>query len=160
MRPKNAVTCLASRFFPINLLVVLTGFIILGACSSKATPNAPKDPAVSIIETDEELFFTQPAWNPYGTSIAVVGATTCQGMCPYSIYAIDPQNGHTWQLVNKTAMNPTWTPDGRLSFYYEAPILLLVWVYILQPYLRSVRCCFKRTLHRYPGLRMEDLPRL
>jgi hypothetical protein len=121
MRPKNAPTFSAFRFFPINFLVILTCLSILDACTPKATVNAPNNPSVSIIETDKILFFTQPAWNPDGKSIAVVGATTCQGTCPYSIYAVDPQSGHTWQLVNKTAMNPVWTPDGRLSFYFEAP---------------------------------------
>jgi hypothetical protein len=121
MTKQNRENEVPFRYLPIILFVTITCFLFLDACTLKATTNTPNDPSVSIIETDENLFLSQPAWNPNGKSIAVVGATTCQGMCPYSIYAVDPENGHTWQLFNKTAMNPIWTPDGRLSFYFEAP---------------------------------------
>jgi Tol biopolymer transport system component len=109
------------RYMIIIFYIALISVFLLNACTSKMVVNELMDPAVSFIRTDMTLFFTQPAWNPNGKSIAVVGATICQGMCPYSIYAVDPLNGHTWQLVNKTAMEPSWTSDGRLSFYYEAP---------------------------------------
>lgn len=115
---KDDFTC---RYLAIYLIIVVSCVFFLDACTSNPATNAPTDPALALIKTDKVLFFIQPAWNPNGKFIAVVGVTNCPDMCPYNIYAVDPKNGHTWKLVNKTAMDPVWTSDGRLGFFYEAP---------------------------------------
>lgn len=96
-------------------LTILLCAIFLAACGMP--PELPIDRATTMIKPDMDLQFKDPAWNPTGGYVAIMGSP-CGNLCPSQIYKVDPTNGHTSLLFDLPIEYLAWTPNGMLGFHW------------------------------------------
>ncbi len=107
----------SNKLREIFLLWILLLFLV--ACAEKEPDSVLIHPAVSLIETQNELALLEPSWSPDNNLLAVTGLERClTGHCNFGIFILNP---HTNELSSVKEVDnqslPAWTTDANvLSF--------------------------------------------